>query len=134
MLAEVTVVIDRYPIQKDPHSLIGGGEKKALVCPRIGRNVDANPDVVRPLGYGDTKLWLNFRQRPSSFEKVGTLLAARSSASDVFDCQYSHKSSEVSAETGCCAQRKKTQKNSCTNAHNLRFIFCCLLSELFVGK
>ena len=69
MLAEVTVVIDQYPIQKDPHSLIGGGEKKALVCPRIGRNVDANPDVVRPLGYGDTKLWVEFPPAPLVFRE-----------------------------------------------------------------
>ena len=56
LIVEITVAVDGDPIEEDLPPLIRRGEEETLVDTRIGRNVDAHPDIVCPLGDGDAEL------------------------------------------------------------------------------
>ena len=56
MLVEIAIVIDGDTVEEDLQRLIPREEEETFVYARIGRNVDAHPDIVRSLGNGDAKL------------------------------------------------------------------------------
>ena len=64
MLTEIAIAIDGDPVQKDLYGLICCGEEEALIHARIRRNVDTNPDMVRPLRNSNTKLRIEFSPMP----------------------------------------------------------------------
>ena len=99
MQTQIAVAIDGNAIDEDLHRLIRCGEEQTLVHARIGRNVDTYPNIMCSLGHGNAELWVEFPPAPLLLGDAGTLFAAFSSTSGLFGCQYSHESSEVSAET-----------------------------------
>ena len=64
VIPEIAIAVDGNAIQKDLHRLIRRGEEKALIRPRIRRNIDANPYMMRSLGHSDAELRIELSPTP----------------------------------------------------------------------